>query len=60
MKKDIIVKLHSKFEELVHTEQDTGVEFWLARELQEILGYAKWENFSKVDALAKSINQLSS
>jgi DNA-damage-inducible protein D len=53
MKKDIIVKLHSKFEELVHTEQDTGVEFWLARELQEILGYAKWENFSKVISKAK-------
>ncbi len=45
MKKDVIKKLHSDFEEMVHTE--TGTEFWLARDLQEPLGYAKWENFAK-------------
>lgn len=25
-----------------------GVEYWFAREIQEVLGYAKWENFENV------------
>jgi DNA-damage-inducible protein D len=53
MKKKIIVKLHSDFEELVHTEEDTGVEFWLARDLQKILGYSQWRNFLNVIDKAK-------
>lgn len=47
MKKEVIVRLHSSFEELVQHDE-TGNEFWLARSLQEVLGYAKWENFVKV------------
>ena len=31
-----------------------GIECWSARELQEILGYSKWENFSKVIGKAKT------
>jgi DNA-damage-inducible protein D len=46
MKKEIIQKLHSSFEDAAH-EQD-GVEFWLARDLQVLLGYEEWRNFSKV------------
>lgn len=46
MQKEIVRKLHSRFEESAHSEQ--GVEFWYARELQELLGYTKWENFVKV------------
>ncbi len=46
MKKEIIQKLHSAFEEAAH-EQD-GVEFWLARDLQVLLGYEEWRNFTKV------------
>ena len=53
MKKEIIVKLHANFEEIVKTETDTGAEFWLARDLQPLLGYAKWENFVKVIDKAK-------
>ena len=30
-----------------------GVECWSARELQKLLGYSKWENFSKVINKAK-------
>ena len=30
-----------------------GIECWSARELQELLGYSKWENFSKVINKAK-------
>ncbi len=53
MKKDVIIKLHAQFEELVHKEEDTGIEFWRARQLQEILGYKEWRNFSKVIDKAK-------
>ncbi|WP_295384021.1 DNA damage-inducible protein D [uncultured Thiodictyon sp.] len=48
MKTSIVAKLHADFEALVHVETDSGVEFWTARDLQGILGYARWENFSKV------------
>ena len=48
MKKELIVQLHASFEELVHREEETGVEFWLARDLQKALGYDRWENFEKV------------
>ena len=46
MKRETITKYQKTFEQYVHTEGDT--EYWLARELQELLGYKKWENFSKV------------
>jgi DNA-damage-inducible protein D len=45
MKKEIISKLHSDFERMVHKETETGTEFWLAREVQNLLGYAEWRNF---------------
>jgi len=53
MKKDVIVRLHASFEEMVHHEVETGTEFWLARDLQAPLGYAKWDNFTKVITKAK-------
>ncbi|MBU0568472.1 hypothetical protein KJ693_04545 [bacterium] len=53
MKKEIIVKLHANFEEMVQTETDTGIEFWFARDLQKLLGYTDWRNFSKVIDKAK-------
>ncbi|MFA6596856.1 MAG: DNA damage-inducible protein D [Ignavibacteriaceae bacterium] len=43
MEKERIAKLNQSFEEYAY-EQD-GVEYWLARELQELLGYADWRNF---------------
>lgn len=52
MKKEVIVKLHASFEESVQKDENGG-EYWLARDLQELLGYAKWENFAKVIAKAK-------
>src|SRR5690606_15842083 len=33
---------------------ETGVEFWLARDLQHLLGYSKWDNFLKVLNKAKT------
>ena len=43
MELTIITKLNKSFEEYAY-EQD-GIEYWLARELQELLGYADWRNF---------------
>lgn len=48
MKRELILQLHASFEHLVHVEEETGVEFWLARDLQKALGYERWENFAKV------------
>ena len=46
MKTEVVIKLHKTFEQVSHKEND--IEYWLARELQELLDYSKWENFSKV------------
>jgi DNA-damage-inducible protein D len=55
MKKEIIHKLHSSFEDVAH-EQD-GVEYWLARDLQVLLGYDEWRNFTKVIEKAKEASK---
>lgn len=52
MKSAIIQSLTKNFEEHSFTTEE-GVEFWFARDLQHLLGYAKWENFSKVITKAK-------
>ena len=54
MEKELIVRLHGDFEHSVHKEQETGLEFWLARELQKLLGYDEWRNFQKVVEKAKT------
>ncbi|MCL2403137.1 MAG: DNA damage-inducible protein D [Coriobacteriia bacterium] len=38
---------YESFEDIKQTD-DVGNEFWSARDLQRVLQYAKWENFSKV------------
>jgi len=48
MNKDIIVRLHTSFEAIVLKDEATGLECWMARDLQMLLGYARWENFLKV------------
>jgi DNA-damage-inducible protein D len=53
MEKDIIVRLHKDFEQSIYKQQGTKLEFWLARDLQNLLGYARWENFAKVIDKAK-------
>lgn len=46
MNKDLIVQMQNQFDALAKNHPDaTGVEFWFARDLQEPLGYARWENF---------------
>ena len=51
IKKEIIKKMYSSFEEAaMHIE---GVECWSARDLQVLLGYTKWDNFTNVIEKAK-------
>jgi len=51
MKTEQIQELLQKFESACYDYQ--GIECWSARELQEILGYSKWNNFTKVIDKAK-------
>ena len=51
MKSSEIKSLFEQFEQSA-SEYD-GIECWSARELQNLLGYSKWENFSKVIDKAK-------
>ena len=46
MKSTEILDLFSRFE--AAAAEYEGIECWSARELQVLLGYSKWENFSKV------------
>ena len=45
MNKQMITKLQNQFDGLVQRMPETDIEFWFARNLQEPLGYARWENF---------------
>lgn len=43
MNTDLVAKLFKSFESIAHREGD--VEYWLARELQDLLGYTEWRKF---------------
>lgn len=43
MKKELIEQLFVRFEDI--KQEQAGIEYWSARELQPLLGYNKWENF---------------
>jgi DNA-damage-inducible protein D len=46
MNKELLQKMQRQFDALAHKEPGSDeIEFWFARELQEPLGYARWENF---------------
>lgn len=49
---DIALYSEKIFEDIKHYTED-GIEFWSARELQEVLEYKKWGNFLKVINKAK-------
>lgn len=51
MKKELIEELFRKFEEACYLFNK--LECWSARELQEILGYSKWDNFKNIIEKAK-------
>lgn len=45
MNKDIIQQMKTQLDSLVQAIQEEHIEFWFARDLQELLGYTRWENF---------------
>lgn len=58
MKTSIIYSLTENFEAHANKTPD-GVEFWLARDLQHLLAYTKWDNFQSVISKAKTACELS-
>ena len=53
MKTELVQSLTTNFE--AHAQQtETGIEFWLARDIQYLLGYTKWDNFLNVVSKAKT------
>ena len=48
MDKEIIVRLHTSFEDMVRRHTDSEVEYWCARDLQVLLGYRQWRTFASV------------
>jgi DNA-damage-inducible protein D len=58
MKKELVQNLTDTFEG--HAQQtQSGVEYWLARDIQHLLGYTKWENFLNVVSKAKTACEVS-
>lgn len=53
MNVDNIQKLQNQFDALSQRIPNEDIEFWFARDLQEPLGYSKWENFQT--AIKKAI-----
>ena len=58
MKKELVQTLTDTFEG--HAQQtETGVEYWLARDIQHLLGYTEWRNFALVISKAQTACELS-
>jgi DNA-damage-inducible protein D len=53
MKKEVLKKLHTEFDQIVLIDINSKMELWTARELQTVLGYSEWRNFTKVIGKAK-------
>ena len=47
MDKNKVIAIKQQFDEIIHTIENTEVEYWYARELMPLLGYERWENFEK-------------
>ena len=48
MDKEIVVRLHASFEDMVRKDPKSGTEYWYARDLQMLLGYTQWRTFAVV------------
>jgi DNA-damage-inducible protein D len=59
IEKELIYSLTQNFEDFVN-KTDDSVEFWLARDLQHLLGYTEWRNFQNVISKAKTACEVSS
>lgn len=58
MKTEMINSLTDSFEDHSHSTEN-NIEFWFARDLQHLLGYAEWRNFSLVITKAKTACEVS-
>ncbi len=58
MKTEIVKALTDNFESYANKTND-GIEFWLARDLQHLLEYTKWDNFKNVVHKAKTACEVS-
>ena len=58
MKNDLIQQMTESFEGHAQ-ETENGIEYWLARDVQHLLGYTKWDNFLNVISKAKTACELS-
>jgi DNA-damage-inducible protein D len=52
MHKELIARLNKTFEE--STFEQNGIEYWMARDIQELLDYTEWRNFLLVIDKAKT------
>ena len=58
MKTELVQSLTITFE--AHAQQtEGGVEYWLARDIQHLLGYSKWDNFLNVVTKARTACEVS-
>ena len=60
MKKELITTLQTEFNKLSNTLENSNIEYWFARDLQKVLGYARWENFGNLIQKAKTAYKNSS
>ena len=58
MKNDLIYQLTEPFEGHAQ-ETESGIEYWLARDIQHLLGYAEWRNFLNIISKAKTSCEVS-
>ena len=58
MKTELVHSLTSNFEACAQSA-DNGVEFWLARDIQHLLGYSEWRNFLAVINKGKTACEVS-
>ena len=58
MKRELIHTMTQDFESYAQ-QTDTGIEFWLARDLQHLLDYTEWRNFTLVINKAKTACEVS-
>ncbi len=58
MKKEVVKALIKNFES-IGQKTDDGFEFWLARDLQRLLGYGEWRNFQNIIFKAKTACEVS-
>lgn len=53
MNQELITQLNQSFNQISQTWEDSGIEYWFARDLQVLLEYSEWRNFLKVIEKAK-------